>query len=415
MSHEQLKSPHEVLGRIIFLLFVLHAIFYINFFVLSDLFAKRSTDKDVALGLASIKLFAVLSTTALGVLRRWSYRLFYISHVAIANIVVITLFFHVSHIRPYMWGVIVINGIHLIFRSQALRKYSGSIKVLPGTNLVEVRIPLQPGDPALKWKHGQHVYLSRPTGKPYSNSSVRDQFILRNQTNPFSIASLPSVDHELLLVARTLKGNTRKIAELAKALPEDAASSIPLAIEGPYGHSSYLPDFARFDKILLVAGGVGATYVMPLYRTILAAHTGSNTEVRFIWSVRKLSETYWAFSPTEDRASFADQNSPVEVYVTQPSGPDLHSNGGASDEIELSEDQHLLSLEEQMEKPREGMVVKAGRPKMDGIVDEVFSKGERVAVFVCGPVGLTESTSRLVEEWVNRGVEVYWHDETFGW
>ena len=104
----------------------------------------------------------------------------------------------------------------------------------------------------------------------------------------------------------------------------------------------------------------------------------------------------------------------MEVFVTQPMGPDIQA-GEAGDDIELAEDDQLLSMEEQMEKPRKGMLLRAGRPRISAIVDEEFSKASRVAVIACGPKALTETVSDSVELWISRGIDVYWHDETFGW
>lgn len=424
LSHEQLKASHQILGRIVFLLFALHAIFYLNFFVLSGFLAKRIKDKDVIFGLISIILFSAISTTALGQLRRWNYRVFYVSHVAIANILVVPLYFHVHHIRPYVWEVFIINVLHLIFRTQRLKTYSGTIKLLPGTNLVEVRIPLTAMNSVLTWRPGQHVYLSRPTGKAYSTSAY-DQFVLRNQTNPFTVASIPVKDKELLLVARALNGNTKRLAGLARSLSGDADGeepTIPIALEGPYGASTHLPDFSNFDKVLLVAGGVGATFIMPIYRSIIEFqnpdHAG-HPRIRFIWAVQRLVDTQWAFpAATDEDVPPADSGShnsgSVEVFVTRGPGTTLLV-GENGEDFELAEDDQLLSMEEEMKKPRKGMILKAGRPKMSAIVDEVFSKGARVAVVACGPGRLTRKLRSSVEQWVKQGHEVYWHEETFGW
>lgn len=386
--------------------------------------AKRIKDRDVIFGTISIILFAILSTTALGYLRRLNYHIFYISHITIANLVIVTLFIHVSHIRIYIYEVVAVNAIHLILRGLSLKIRHGSVKLLPGTNLVQVRIPLTAGDSALDWKPGQHVYLSRPLGRPYSDSAS-DQMTLRHQSNPFTIASIPARDDELLLVTRTLNGNTKHLAELAKSLSAagadgDNGSDIALALEGPYGSSTRLPDFSSFDKILLVAGGVGATFIMPVYRSIIESgedRQADSQQVRCIWAVRKLAETQWAFPVSEDEETESDPSThtnAVEVYITRPSGPNLQSMD-PGDEIEMAEDEQLLSMEEQMLKPRKGMVLKSGRPSIPTIVDETLSKGTRVAVVVCGPKVLTAQLGECVEQWIAKGSDIYWHNETFGW
>jgi hypothetical protein len=451
LSHEQIKASHQILGRITFLLFLLHTAFYLNLFVLFGVIAKRIRDWDVISGLTSIILFSAISTTALGFVRRRNYRVFYVSHIAIANFVIVPLYLHVSHIRIYVYEVIVVEALHLIFRALRLKMYQGTIRLLPGTNLVQIRIPLPQNSGALTWKPGQHVYLSRPhsTGKA---PSWYDQRLMINKTNPFTVASLPSKDKELLLVARTLNGNTKYLGELARSLSQGGSNVpmlptaggdipiLPLALEGPYGASTRLPDLSEYDKVLLVAGGVGAAFIIPIYRNILEYHdpTPAGTQIRCIWAVQKLAETQWAFPETsspdyEDAGAHANGNSwlhgssNVEVYVTRPSGQNMQVDASASgvfavddedeegEAIEMQENDQLLSMEEQMEKPRKGMMIKSGRPDLSNVVDEVFSKGMRTAVICCGPKRLTDDLRRSVEVWVKKGHDVFWYDETFGW
>jgi hypothetical protein len=431
------------------LLFLLHAIFYLNFFILSRLLAKRIKESDVIWGIISLMLFSAISTTALAFVRKRNYRVFYISHIAIANFIILPLWLHVSHIRVYVYEVILIEALHLVFRFLRLKVYAGTIRLLHGTNLVQIRIPLPADSSALSWKPGQHVYLSRPWGRGKAPSFYQ-QWLMTNKTNPFTIASIPAKDKELLLVARTLNGNTKYLAKLARSLAQGSSGVpmlptaggdipiLPLSIEGPYGASTRLPDLSTYDHVLLVAGGVGATFIMPVYRSIVELHNPmpAGTQVRCIWAVQKLAETQWAFPPSTSAdeqgkeeatetngSSLLREPSVVEVYVTRPSGPSLQVNNSAdtfavdSDDegIEMAENEQLLSMEEQMEKPRKGMVVRTGRPVLGEIVDEVFSKRMKTAVICCGPKRLTEDLRRSVGVWVDKGLDVFWWDETFGW
>jgi hypothetical protein len=441
------------------LLFILHAVFYFVFFAMSGFLAKRIKDWDVIFGIISLVLFAAISTTALGFIRRRNYRVFYISHIAIANLIIVPMYLHVSHIRLYIYQVLIVECLHLIFRAIRLNMYQGTLRLLPGTNLVQIRIPLPDSHAALKWHPGQHVYLTRPWGKA-SAPSYYQQFLMVNKSNPFTIASIPSVDRELLLIARTLNGNTKHLGELAQKLAQGGSGLpmlptaggdipiLPLALEGPYGASTRLPDLSDFDKVLLVAGGVGATFIMPIYRAIAEYHdtTPGATQVRFIWAVQKLADTQWAFPEPSTSAALNDDDtteqdetaatgglldkaSTVEVYVTRPSGPSLHHVSSTSpifavdpdddddeaETFELQENEQLLSMEEQMERPRKGMTVKSGRPQMKEVVDEVFSRGLRTAVICCGPKRLVGDLKESVEVYVRKGHEVFWYDETFGW
>lgn len=61
--------------------------------------------------------------------------------------------------------------------------------------------------------------------------------------------------------------------------------------------------------------------------------------------------------------------------------------------------------------------MREGRPDLRGIVDELFShdRNERVAVLVCGPMGMGAAARKEVGRWVRKGREVFWHSEEFGW
>lgn len=204
MSHEELNIGHRILGRIIYICLTLHAGFYLNFFILSDLFGKRIRDRDVILGLTSIFIFTIVGTTALGFLRRWNYRVFYMTHIFAATILLPLLYFHVQYVRPFIWetaAIYIANGLLRFFNA---RTYSAEISVIPNTNLVRVNLPLTSSTG--KWKPGQHLYLCLPTSQ---RSDVWGLHRLR--TNPFTIASIPNEEGRLLLVARALNGNTRSL------------------------------------------------------------------------------------------------------------------------------------------------------------------------------------------------------------
>ncbi|KAE8842921.1 hypothetical protein PTNB73_00970 [Pyrenophora teres f. teres] len=454
LSHEQIKASHQILGRITFLLFLLHAVLYLNFFILSGFMAKRIKDWDVIWGLTSILLFSTISTTAVGFVRRRNYRIFYVSHIVTANLIIVPLYLHVTHIRVYVYEVMAVNFLHLIFRGLRLKMYRGTLRLLPGTNLVQIRVPLPTDSTALKWRPGQHVYLSRPWAGNKAPSWY-DQWLMINKTNPFTVASLPSKDKELLLVARTLNGNTKYLGELARYLSQGGSNVpmlstaggdipiLPLLLEGPYGASTRLPNLSEYDRVLLVAGGVGATFIIPIYRSMLELDktTSTGTRIRCIWAVRNLAETQWATLPasvpdaeqSDSAVTEANGNgmlqsrTNVEVYVTRSSGSDSQVHPRASgvfavdpddedgEAIEMQENEQLLRMEEQMERPGKGMAVKSGRPNIGKVVDEVLGKGMRAAVICCGPKQLTEDTKKSVEVWVKRGHDVFWYDETFGW
>jgi hypothetical protein len=408
MSHEQLNRGHQILGRIIQTLLTLHATFYLNFFILNGLLSKRTRDRDVIIGLLCISIFTTLGASALGLVRKWNYRVFYVIHVVGASILLPLLFFHVHHVRVFVIQSACVYFLNVILRTLNTKKFSGSLSLIPGTNLVQVTVPLS--GPTRHWKAGQHVYLHPP-------ASHDSKLPSRLRTNPFTVASLPKKDGQLLLIARTLNGNTRSLAAAARSAEMSSGNdSTLLKLEGPYGISNHLPDFVVFDRILLVAGGVGATFIIPFWRSIIYSrrneHIPKDGDIRLIWSVRKLAETSWAFPSVKTNGTIkpVDTDSEKEIFVTG-----VKDEGVNGDSIELAETDTLVGGEDEKHLGDQGIAVKHKRPDLREIVDEVFSGHVgRVAVLVCGPAGMNTQLRKEVGRWVGRGKDVFYHAEAFG-
>jgi ferredoxin-NADP reductase len=404
MSHEQLNIGHQILGRVIQTLLTLHAIFYLNYFTLLGLLTKRTGDRDVIIGLTCISIFTTLGATALGIIRKWNYRVFYTVHVIGASALLPLLFLHVHHVRPFVVECIVVLLLNVLLRTLNTKQFSGGLSLIPGTNLVKVTVPLS--GPTRQWKPGQHVYLHPP-------STHDSKLPGRLRTNPFTVASLPKKDGQLLLIARALNGNTRTLAATARSAEiADGNSGTTLTIEGPYGVFPHLPNFALFDRILLVAGGVGATFIIPLWRHILDSrhdgHIPKEGDVRLVWAVRKLAETSWAFPNT---AKTIEEGEEKEIYVTGGNG----DVGGSTDTIELAETETLVDADDEKGLIEQGVLIKRKRPDLRDIVDEAFSGHvARVAVLVCGPAGMGDQLRYEVGRWVRRGKDVFYHAEAFG-
>lgn len=133
--------------------------------------------------------------------------------------------------------------------------------------------------------------------------------------------------------------------------------------------------------------------------------------VRFVWTVKKEADAGWGFEQVRSQVE-GDLPEDFEVYVTGKGGG-LESGKGNS--IELQEREDLLG---------EGVVdgidkdhVRSGRPDLRSIVDETFSYNgrERVAILVCGPVGMGAAVRKAVGRWVWKGRDAFWHSEDFGW
>lgn len=393
-SHEELNPYHRILGQIIVALFSLHASFYLNFFIRAGLVKNLFTRPIPSLGLVSLTLILTLYITSLNSVRTYSYRIFYATHFTISLLLAPILFFHASPVRGYLIETFIFVLFNTLTRRLTSFLAPSTITTLPSTTLLKLTIPIPPSHRKLYANsQSQHIYLSiPPPSQPTTGSAI-----LNLCSNPYTIASVADDTTSLTLIARSLSGPTSarllELTELWKARP-------PLRIEGPYGGSNRFPDFAReFDRVLLVAGGVGGTFVLPLYQRVRAdmERRGGNTErVVMVWSVRSAAEVEWAAEAVGEVASG------VEIVVTREE--EEEGDGVADGGVEM------LDLTE--ERGRR----KRGRVDLGGVVDGVFRKGEgeKVAVIVCGPGGMTREVRTAVGRWVKKGRDVWLHEEGFG-
>ena len=414
MSHEELNPYHRLLGRILIALFAVHATMYLNFYVQISVLLKRIRDRDVILGIMAITTFMVIGTTALAKIRTWNYRLFFYLHVILSLSLLPILYFHVSHIRVYIIESAAIYLVLILQRNVSQTTAEATIKLIPSTNLLSISVPLTKNLSSKTYAQGQHIYV----GFPSLPQKLR--------INPFSIVNEnPHDDKRIELVARALSGTTAILADYAVN-----KNTTSLTLEGPYGAAKYFPDLSSYDQVLFVAGGVGATFTLPLYLNLLHKAAGRERIPRliFVWSVRQSADAEWGIKQLLEACGTLPEN--FSAYITQgdvngqhsiSSAPQAQNKPGAEDRnsIELQERDSLLTNSSSPEDvaSRAAKMTHNGRPDFRATVDEVFSYNgsERVAVLVCGPSGMGASVRKEVARWVWKGRDVFWHGEEFGW
>ena len=419
-SHETLNIYHQLLGRIIIFLFQLHAAFYLNFFIQSNLFSSKVKELYIICGILGVIIFTTIGTTALAPVRRWNYRVFYAVHVTLAMVWMPILFWHVSHIHIYIYETLALFALNIMSRKLHTRTVAGTLKMLPATNFIEIEIPITAESGHLRrFSPGQHAYLSLA-----GHTTWKTTF----KSNPFSVSSIPIVDGNVSFYARILDGNTAQLAQQASA----ASLKHQLTVEGPYGVRDHSENLLQYNRVLFVAGGVGATFIVPLYRQLLADLSPSRgsyrrQKVSYVWVAKSMDDVEWALpEETKEREGFVER---LKVYITRASDSSgllretesEHANVGYAEQdegIELEERQNLLSLETNGSIDAKGgpeLAAYAGRPDLKRLIDQTFSHGssEKVAVFVCGPNDLNQRVRREVGSWVGRGRDVWFWEETF--
>ena len=280
------------------------------------------------------------------------------------------------------------------------------ISLIEGTNLLSMMVNMEESRGGQKVLPGSHIYIQFP------------QLNNKTRINPFTLAQVPNQDREAQLIIRTLSGTTALLHQLA-----EKPQPCPVIVEGPYGAAKYFPNLHDYQSILFVAGGVGATFTLPVYQSVLTGmnQNGDEKNIRFIWAIRKEIEAQWGLKNLSRDSRKLPKG--FELYVTgleETHSAGIETRKDDDIEIELEERHGLLrNVESSFQNlPLAGSAdVKRGRPPLHRLVDQFFAhvEDDKVAVLVCGPKGLGAALRKEVGRWVEGERHIFWHNEDFGW
>jgi predicted ferric reductase len=97
------------------------------------------------------------------------------------------------------------------------------------------------------------------------------------ESHPFTIVATSPTE----LIVSSYDGFTKALHNFATKNP---GTAIRASLDGPYGT---FPDPTDFDKVVLVAGGSGASFTFGLASNMLQRmHDNSDKQIDFIWAVR---------------------------------------------------------------------------------------------------------------------------------
>ncbi|KAJ6008706.1 hypothetical protein N7522_003722 [Penicillium canescens] len=307
MSYASLNWYHRWISRTLWLTATIHMGFwfrdwdrwhYILYQLKNDPLTKR--------GFAAWIILTFIVISSFAPVRRLSYEFFVIQHLVTFVGFIVAVWMHApSEVKTWVWvpiGLVVFDRFarytwgaytnlaifHRKKNANALWAHSASFTPLPG-NVTRVTIE----NPGIGWQPGQHVFLTCHSIVPL-------------QCHPFTIASIPA-DNKMVFFIRAENGGTRRFFRFASKngsvlrSGEVAPRGRTIFVEGPYGSMRPL---RQFDSVVLLAGGMGATFTMPLLRDVVSAWKNENIEqtsnstprlaatkrLRFIWVIKSRAQ-----------------------------------------------------------------------------------------------------------------------------
>jgi predicted ferric reductase len=265
-SYERLNCLHQISGCLTFLMMVLHASCYTSYFAgrgkLSIL-----VEKEQIAGIISGFAFLSVTLSAL-ILRRIWYELFYVTHIIFFIVGIVSVCFHQPDFSKKivilllstaaMW---VADRLIRIFRAlYYVTNNFATVHPLPngGTKVVLKKVPTRAVP-------GKHFYVWIPAIRMF-------------EMHPFTIVGTQPLE----FIIKSHNGFTRDLHKFAAKHP---GAALRASVDGPYGT---FPDPMEYDKIVLIAGGGGASFTFGLAVNLLERmKEGSNKSIAFIWTVRQ--------------------------------------------------------------------------------------------------------------------------------
>lgn len=424
VSHEKLNILHRAAARTCLLFLWLHAVARASSGLPEQFEFTHGWMRWGAVGLAAFTLAAILS---LRPIRNAFFEFFLISHIVLIGIFLIAGFLHTRHpgFGEYLWPALVVWAFDRVLRGARLvwnNRFGVSKEKHHCTATAElissdtVRLTLRR---TFKWRPGQHAYVILPTVST-----------LPTEAHPFTIASIPeasedSKDRDVVFLIRGREGFTGRLRDLAA----NGTCTVPALVDGPYGCP---PDLTRFSTCILIAGGSGVSYTLPLLLNLVRQAKSGKSSVKrvvFVWSVREADHVKWISQALGEALTAAQSTSlsvDPRVYITgsTPPTPPLPTVGYAdSDRGSLNVESPISEKDVKMSLPAySALRIHHGRPSIRKLLqEEIGASAGQVSVDVAGPSGLSQSIAQVLASDITspmnvlRGApSVSLHVETFG-
>ncbi|KAG2057927.1 hypothetical protein BDR06DRAFT_987850 [Suillus hirtellus] len=443
ISYDKLNYIHRMTARTCFMLLWVHGAGHI---VANPYFEERLSDSWLRAGITAMVAFSILIIVSLRPVRSNMYEVFFYVHFLGVLIFLVGGYYHTKGADGsyWIWPSFVFWAFDRFIRAVRLVVFNHSyfgFKSGTGTmdaatellseNVVRLRL-CRP--PHFHWSPGQTAYLIMPSvstlpfeAHPFTIASFDSSLLsstasAENQSSAEVTGSSAPFWKELVFLVNVQGGFTKKLKEVAVK-----KETIKVFVDGPYGSS---PDLGSYDTSVLVAGGSGVSYTLPVFLNIIERvrkGKSSCTRVVFIWSIRGAEYVQWIEEALINAVQLAPPSLAVSIriFITAPSSREDDSSISSSTE-KKSNPKHMVIRKNSLSMSflsLRGVRTENRRADLDALLkEEVDVTSGRMSVGVCGSQGIARAVRHALRfpvsgpsSILSGGPSVTLHVESFGY
>ncbi|KAJ5776867.1 hypothetical protein N7520_000113 [Penicillium odoratum] len=409
-SYEKLRPLHKVAGYTCIVTSLLHAIVYLAEWSVTGDLANMQERKNFSGAIAGTAMVIIGFSTFTYFMRGY-YELFYLLHIIMFILIMITVGMH----RPDFSSstVIIVIFTACLWTIDRLIRGAKIIWNFFGNSATLTALP----DKALRVKLSRRMYST-----PGSHAFLWVPAIRWVESHPFTLLSSSPSE----FVIRVYDGFTN---DLYKAAQEAPGKSLRCSVDGAYGQ---VPNFKSFDRVVLVAGGSGASFTFAIALDLIESSIKTVKSIDFIWIVREKECLQWFAQELKQLESNPDVN--IILHVTRST--DLSGTPSTATLPEKVSVDNVVATapslrHSQIHDPEKGALEKStvpkssvneirpGRPNVSQLLGDVFAlsnSDDRIIIGACGPSDLMATTRQAVHSDIhNDGPSLTLYTEEFEW
>ncbi|KAG1731750.1 ferric reductase NAD binding domain-containing protein, partial [Suillus lakei] len=443
ISYDRLNYIHRMMARTCFMLLWIHG---------AGRIVSFPQYTWLRAGITAMVAFSILIIVSLRPVRTGAYEVFFYIHFLGIGIFLVGAYFHTkgAYGSYWIWPSFVIWALDRFIRVVRLVVFNHSyFGFKSGAGTMDAATELLSDDvvrlrlcrpPHFHWSPGQTAYLIMPSvstlpfeAHPFTiasfDSSLLSTATAGAQSSSEILGSSAPFWKELVFLVNVQGGFTRKLKEVAAK-----KENVKVFVDGPYGPS---PDLGSYDTSVLVAGGSGVSYTLPVFLNIIERvrkGKSSCTRVVFIWSIRGAEYVQWIEEALIKAVELAPPSLTVSIrlFITGSSST-AQSNSSKEDNSTLASSsekkgspEHIVTRRDSLSSSflsLRGVKMEAGRPNLDALLkEEVSVTSGRMSVSVCGSQGIARAVRHALRfpvsgpsSILSGGPSVTLHVESFGY